>query len=378
MKQILLIHLDNNTKELAPRLTELKTPFLNKFQVERINLEEFHEDDYSNIATIVLLAEKFNNEIFQDPKLKSPLFQNLPLVLASLEYDTEVMTEILLHKLSKALIVDLKIAPALKSTLEFLASSVDKTQLENLQQYIYSLKEDMEQQFGKIKSLHNKLVPKRFREFKKIKLYSKYGVGQSGGSEFFDILEKNNKLLCFLSSADSYLSSGPILEHFSLLSQMNWTNEEVLRTEMLKINQKIHQLDIKKNSFELLLLIFDLNSLEYTSYNFGRSCSLTKSSLSINSNNYPVEPAFFETTKKEGRLEKNDKIVFLSPGFKKGSQSEQEFENLLKSIQQDLSLAPNELISEIFSKLPTSQIGFLNTDSISFIIEVTQDAIYQI
>lgn len=219
----------------------------------------------------------------------------------------------------------------------------------------------------KVKKMHGSMIPKRNQEIKGINFSTKYAVGDSGGAEFFDLIQTPKKVFLILISSQSYLGSNAIMGILSSMKNDDFIPEEFIQAadkemEMINSSKK------KKSICDLTVLEIDLLSLDM------RVCTSRNSDcFSLKCDRVELKPDFHY------HIEKGEKLIIFSPGFKFNWQENCSEKDLFSFIKSNNNLNMNELMSELFFSLKDGlDSEFLQRDATVIMMEVNRHAIYKI
>lgn len=265
--------------------------------------------------------------------------------------------------------------------LREIAQKVDKNDLIETSNYLNTIEEKVSSQLAVIKKMHAKMVPRRFENFKGVKICSKFGIGASNGGDFLDLASDNNQLIIILSSTNSYLVNTIILDVFSSFKSANIFNQESMDKLLTNLEKEVSPLTQTKNSkknFELLLVKIDLKKLTINGYNFGNTISCGKSDFSINRNSLIVRNDFFNNAKFQSSLKRDDKIFILSPGLIRNIPDNIDPHQLISKIYADKNDNSFDILNNIFVEILDSKNGnFFKDDAFAIAIEVDSNVIFE-
>lgn len=250
-------------------------------------------------------------------------------------------------------------------------------------QEIDELVKSTHQEMLKAKKIHEEVVPKRIEDIKGLNVFTKYAVGDGGGTEYIDIIKTPQALFLIGLHTDSYLTSSCLMNlvnkqrqlshadafNFKLFFQQAW-----MEIESINANKK------KPVKTKMVLLKIDHASLNVQGFQFGdfEFLSSFKGHLSIKGNHSfdatweKLEPFSF-------KLERGEKLIVFSPGF--SFNWNETIKNVKKSsfVQEHQSLSANDLVIELFIKIKSDQAkDFLSQDASIVLIEVSKNAIVQL
>ncbi|MBT3981069.1 MAG: hypothetical protein HOE90_06925 [Bacteriovoracaceae bacterium] len=241
----------------------------------------------------------------------------------------------------------------------------------------------LQKELFRVKKIHEYFLPKRFGNLKGLKIASKYNAGSSAGGEFFDSIKIGGKLLILMSSCQSYLTSSILLSHFAMLQDTSKIDESHLTNFIQNLYSELKDsgLDTFQDGHKLsmVLLKIDLSKLSYESYTFGNFLITTHENVLTLGNHYDFCPSFLEKSKMTGRLERGNRLIIVSPGFRKNCSDHIEGRQLYEYIYSLGSKAPTEIINELFFQLSKNrEDSFFDFDSSGLIIEVEENVFIEV
>lgn len=245
----------------------------------------------------------------------------------------------------------------------------------------------VEREMERVKKLHSDLMPKRYQDFKGLHLLSKFASGESLGGEFFDLAEINHKMLFFLSSSNSYLTSTLILNSFNDLKTKDDINLEDLKNVITGINNELNILGQtkkkKKINLELMIGLINLKNLKLEGYNFGQNTFVSvdqKNTKSIiGANEFPVDINFEKQSYFDIKLERGAIGYFVSSGVKKNCQDYLRGQDYLQFIAKHTNLYKEDMLQEVFFELRKERDNeFLERDATMIYLQVDPSMIVEV
>ncbi|MBF0359524.1 MAG: hypothetical protein HQK49_00840 [Oligoflexia bacterium] len=272
------------------------------------------------------------------------------------------------------------------------------------------LVDNMQIELERVKGLHSKYVPRRYKDFKGMQIISRYNAGDQSGGEFFDIISDNNILFLIMSHSTSYLSSNCVISLISKINEYKNSGPEdfikTLNTNLIKNIEESFKPKYKggkfihpnlniKHSIEILAAEIDLKALtveginlgttlfssQYTNFNTSDTTdtSTTSAAPTIPQDSERIDQ-FFNHYSFKYKLQRGEKLVILSPGFRKNIKDildNIDINNFIK-LHQEKKLP--DLIDELFFQLKKSNDYNMSNnypiyDSSSIIIEVNENVI---
>lgn len=243
----------------------------------------------------------------------------------------------------------------------------------------------------KVKKLHESLVPRRLFRHKGVSVHCKYGPGMGvGGSEYFDLFARGNQILLFLSSTTSYLASHLFLSRFSelqLLLQERKSieiNHEFISDFISKLENELLAL-VKQSEQEIRSEVFlgliDLKELSFHSYNWGGTELVYDQSHTAfpPPNNYPVSAAFIDQAHSCQKLDRDSKLMILSPGLNANWQLGQMGKTPKDFLMGVSTKSSYDILHEMFFEMKkNTKDDSLTYDASLIIIEVGKNVIMQV
>lgn len=234
----------------------------------------------------------------------------------------------------------------------------------------HSLKE-----LQRVRKIHETLVPLREEKLKAITLSSKFAAGEASGGEFHDVFEGEREIVFLLTHSSSYVLTSQVLSLFSELKESRRYDREGIEFFLKQLSKESTGQIKTGHELQLFILHIDLKSLEAFGFNFGSTSLCSTHPLKCSANTFPFSEAFLEKAYFEGRLERDGKYVFLSPGVEK-NWKEQPLQGVVTKL---ISKGPKHLLNEIFYRLRRGrEETFLDYDASVIYLEVDSHAIYQI
>ncbi len=240
----------------------------------------------------------------------------------------------------------------------------------------------VEKEMLRVKKIHSHLMPKRTQHFKNMEVESKFATGEASGGEFFDLFESNNKVLFFLSSSNSYLTSSITLGTFNELKGKE-LSLEAIQGALKDLQGNFKTLQETKNKkilkLELLVGVLNLKTMQFEGYNFGTNSLITSNKKSINVNEYPVDKSFLEKAKFSLQLERGEKLALVSAGLKKNCLDYLDGQGYLEFIARGFNSHKADLLNEVFFQLRKNVASeFLNYDATMINITVDKSALIEV
>jgi len=318
-------------------------PFLknNNFTFERIKLEDLEKRLISDSADFYSCILEYDFDKFYVDKIEN-LMKLFPLsARIHIAFDSKKQTGNDIAEFQKILnnvivrsVIDLNLnqtfyQPFMREIIfsqkQYYSNPISVNDLEKLGNKFDESIVEMQKQLNRVKDFHREFAPKRFEEIRGIEFYSKFLAGLSSGGEFFDLIRIGSSILVFISSTYSYITSGVILKHYSEIK--NWESSNLDKIKKFIRNIEVDLAEVskkseKKTAFKNQILIanLDLNTLNMVGYNFGNCSSITnvKNASHLPQNDFPIAESFCDRTYFEYKLRRSEKLLFVSPGLKKG------------------------------------------------------------
>ena len=202
-----------------------------------------------------------------------------------------------------------------------------------------------------LNKVHDYQAPIRKHDYKNIKIYSKYLVGESVGGDYFDVEEVNKKLFLFLVSFNSYVSSVNFMKGVESLKKGDESSFKHVREYIDK-----HRDGIKS----LVFMEVDTRKLVANYYKIGE--------MYFSTNNLKGEVGSFD-------LKLGDVINMGSFGF---YHLTKHYESTPSDNYRDESNI-KDMFNDFFSFLNAKKIGrFLSDDSTLISLVVSKSAIKEV
>jgi len=226
--------------------------------------------------------------------------------------------------------------------------------------------QEAEVEMVRAKKIHNTIVPRRNEEVKGIVFTNKYGAGEGGGGEFYDLVSTPSKVYQVLFSSQSYLLSSSVMGILAEYREKGFNTEAFLKD----IKDEIESLNVTKRKpfFDLLLLELDLSTLSLTQLSDSKAelYSQTKGQISLQKGS-------------SVQLVKNEKVVVFSTGFLFNWNEGHPDKNLSEFLKLQGGNSTGELMSELFFQLKEGRESqFLKKDAIVVMMEVNKHGIHKI
>lgn len=379
-------------------------------QVNSKELQEFIENHRTNT-----ISDLLNNEIYIGPhkilfidldsvkenqiiELKKQL-TNFPQVVLFYGQKTNISAFTKLIDVNILDVINLSLPKEMIGAQIKLFSNFLKTErevigpedLRELAGDINLILQKVEREMERVKKLHTDLMPKRYQDFKGLHLLSKFASGESLGGEFFDLAEINHKMLFFLSSSNSYLTSTLILNSFNDLKTKDDINLEDLKSVIGGISNELNVLGQtkkkKKINLEMMIGFINLKNLKLEGYNFGQNTFISTNQNDvqknakhvIGANDYPVDPQFEKQAYFDVKLERGAMGYFVSSGVKKNCQDYLRGQDYLQFIAKHTNLYKEDMLQEVFFELRKERENeFLERDATMIFMQVDPNMIVEV
>lgn len=377
--------------------------------LRQINSKELQEFiDFNRVNT---LSDLLNNEIYIGPHrmvfldlgsvaenqiadLKQQLLTFPQVVLfynqkINLQSFTKIMENNILDVINLSVPKEM-IAAQLKLLTIYLKTEreiIGPEDLKELAGDVNLILQKVEKEMERIKKLHTDLMPKRYQDFKGLHLLSKFASGESLGGEFFDLAEINHKMVFFLSSSNSYLTSTLILNAFNELKTHDDLSMDDLKKVISGIQNELNVLGQtkkkKKINLELMIGFINLKNLKLEGYNFGKNTfvSLDQKNTKhlIGANDFPVDLNFEKPAQFEIRLDRGAIGYFISSGVKKNCQDYLRGQDYLQFISKNTTLYKEDMLQEVFFELRKERDNeFLDSDATMIYMQVDPSMIIEV
>jgi hypothetical protein len=273
-------------------------------------------------------------------------------------------------------------APFFRNFMQYYTFEHDSRALSDIEEKLELVFSQVKTQLEHIKAFHEQITPRRHSTMKGLDIVSKYSVGQSAGGDFFDVIQKDNQVLFFLSSSPSYVLSGSILGIFTQLRKNDHFNAALLEEFISAIEEQRKQLGIDEegtHSVSLFLALLDLKTFKISGFNFGGSRMISGEHLLVGSNDLPPARAFMDDAQFNTRLERGSKILLVSKGVKENTGDLLEGRPLIDYVRDEFSKRSYDIINNLFYQMKrVSSGGRLEHDASAIIIEVAANVIYKV
>lgn len=227
--------------------------------------------------------------------------------------------------------------------------------------------QEAEVEMVRAKKIHNTIVPRRNEEIKGIVFTNKYGAGEGGGGEFYDLVSTSSKVYQILFSSQSYLLSSSVMGILAEYREKGFDTEAFLKD----VEDEISAINVtkkKKPFVDLTLLELDLSTLVLTLLTDTKSelYSQTKGQLNLQKGS-------------SVQLAKNEKVVVFSTGFLFNWNEGHPDKNLAEFLKLHKGSSTVELMSELFFQVKEGRESqFLQKDAIVVMMEVNRHGIHKI
>jgi hypothetical protein len=241
--------------------------------------------------------------------------------------------------------------------------SIDHDELESMGENLEKIVNTTVRELGRLKEIHEKLVPIREEQFKGLKITSKFGAGESAGGEFFDVISNENEVLLLVARSRSYLVSSMIMGQFDdLRSSSQYTESEINRF-IDNLQNEIDGSSIKaeKRKLDFLFVRVDLKTMSAQVWKSGDSTLLNDGKL-INKESF--------------KMDRGSKVAILSSGLLENSPGKEAIISIANEKRGETS---RDLLNEVFYTLRNDKKGmFFSNDATMLVFEVDKNAILQI
>lgn len=227
--------------------------------------------------------------------------------------------------------------------------------------------QEAEVEMVRAKKIHNTIVPRRNEEIKGILFSNKYGAGEGGGGEFYDLVATPSKVYQVLFSSQSYLLSSSVMGILGQQREKGF-NTEVFLKDVADEIEAINTTKKKKPFFDLMLLELDLSTLVLT------LLSDSKAEL------YSQKKGQIDLKKGSSvQLSKDEKVVVFSTGFLFNWSEGHPDKKLSEFVKLQGANTSGEMMSELFFQLKEGRDSqFLKKDAIVVMMEVNRHGIHKI
>ena len=210
--------------------------------------------------------------------------------------------------------------------------SVDHEELEVVGENIERIVTSAVKELGRLKEIHEKLVPIREEKFKGLSVTSKFGAGESAGGEFFDVISNENEALLLVARSRSYLVSSMIMGQFDALRGSSEYTSTNINDFINNLNTEIESSSIKeeKRKLDFLFVRVDLRTMKGQVWKSGDSVLLNAGK--------PVTSDSFS-------IERGEKVVILSSGLLENEPGKAE---LISVANQKRSESSRDILNEVF------------------------------
>lgn len=230
----------------------------------------------------------------------------------------------------------------------------------------------------RLRKLHSRIVSLRSEEIKGLKITSKFTSGTASGGEFFDMIVGEGKMLVFLSSSSSYVTTSIILTHIDILRSSKKFEPQELSKFVETILKELSK-DSGDLGLELAFLVIDNKNLKMDIYNFGHSMLIGEKTIVASDNENIINSENFQDFCHSIQLERDQKYLFVSPGFTKMTAGIINNLPVLEFFKGQVSKDGSDILNEIFFHLKkNTESTFLKRDVSALVIEVQQNVMVQI
>ncbi len=235
--------------------------------------------------------------------------------------------------------------------------------IEKLASDVEKILEHTQTELGRIKNLHDRIVKLREEKTKSSTITIKFMAGEKSGGEFFDFSEFGSHVAIFELGADSYVASSLLISELEIFKERGPSLELVpnLINKILAIES-----EYKTNvNYQIAVLnTIDL-TVDYFHKGLGKIL-LNNETKSIQSNG-------------KFKLNRDDRLLFLSEGAIKNWNLFQKESNLLTFIKEKNIDQVSDFLNEFFFELYKNKSGlFLNYDAMAIIFQINKNAIHKL
>ncbi len=254
-----------------------------------------------------------------------------------------------------------------------------RVEIIQIEKDINNLISNADKELIKIKNIHKKIVSITTQKYKGLKVFSKYSAGLESGSEYFDCIEKDNKLVVFLGSTKSYLVSTIMMDSFEGIKHLKQINELNLLSLIDNITKTMLEVNLDDAQMSCSLMVIDFSTLKVSGYNFGKNNMILNGQDTKVFNNLTC---IIDNSKKayfEEKIDRNSRLYLITPGFRKNSGGNIDNmpigEYLYSKKDSDVIDCINDCFFDLKKDLKTD---FLKYDAYLVCIEVDRNVIVQV
>jgi hypothetical protein len=378
MLNIFFIHKNQKDKEYFE-------PFFLELDKTLINLQFFNEDELSSQDQLAIIVMR---DLSDFENIHKDLPRRLFIAVSFKNISAEEKLEFY-QKTSE--IKSLKGVIDIDKDYEFnlpILNNAYQGELENLvtsSDFSNDVEEILSQSLAdlqRLKKIHERIVPIRQETIKGLTITSKFGAGESSGGEFLDIVKGDKECLVLLSSSSSYVVSSIILTHFEYFRDKKHFSLEEIERFLRELSADIKDREFivsEEKILDAFIARIDLNSLTMEGMYFGDFEVFRSKSANLVGNDLPLDEMFFEKGSFSSRLERSEKLMIVSPGFKKNMNDSYPGLSVKQMLAGFENQSPREIINEIYFQLKKDiSRDFLAHDATVIHIEVDQNVIVQI
>ena len=229
-----------------------------------------------------------------------------------------------------------------------------------------------------VKELHLEKSPLRKMQLKGVSLYSKYKTGEKPGGEFFDIVVKQETLLLYLSSTDTYLLSALMISEFGHIAKQKNFSEENLGQAVRRIRHNLSQFAASKARVDLLLMKLCLKTLELDIYSWGEFAIVDQGGPILLGQRYPIDENFMEIVHTKTRVHPGQRPLILSSGLMKNMKYLDQEEKFLKEITPHFEKTPEQMMNHLFFLLTKKLKKRFLYDASGLLFKVNKNVLYKV
>lgn len=226
------------------------------------------------------------------------------------------------------------------------------------------------------KKIHEATVPKRKDEYKGISLITKYSTGRSSGTELLDAVTTQEYYYIVLNRTNSYLASSCLISVLNKYKNHTGESSFDYRLFLQEAKEEIAAINLHKEKpiqSEITVLRVQLSKLELELMAGGEFDLLCQDKA-----DHGFQVLSLSIGQKH-KLSKNNRLLFLSPGFHFNWQKKNPSIGLEQFSADFNKLSSADLLMEFFISLSTQESEeFLEEDATGFVLEVKRNAIHQV
>ncbi|MCB9094404.1 MAG: hypothetical protein H6621_04975 [Halobacteriovoraceae bacterium] len=252
--------------------------------------------------------------------------------------------------------------------------------IEELQEEFKSVVNLLEKEVLFSKENYKKVRKRLKKEFKPLTFSKIYKIGLSSGSEINEFISTDHQVLWVSFSTKSYGVSSELIKFIEeYLGKDTLDYQDFIET-LFNLHENLKTEMAKNYEIEASIIHINLKTLEVKGNIWGDYYFLSTNKKNILfPKNIPFEREFIEKSYFNVKIERDEKILLLSPGLVKNYKQLKSEDQLVKFVQAHLENAKEDILDEILIEIKSSlDDDFFDYDSYITYLEVSPNAILDI